>query len=242
MCIIVYKPKDQQLPDKSTLKMCWHSNPDGAGFMMPDDNGNVVIKKGFMTFKSFYKSLMFEKNKYKGDRPIVMHFRVSTQAGVNQQCTHPFPLSDNMEHLKRLNVTCQCGIAHNGVIDLTSDRWNKTITYSDTMKFITDYLSLIITTKQWYKDEKKKLLIERLAESKLAIMMGDGHVELIGEFIQDNGIYYSNSYYKVDRYAPKPATTTKYIYNSYDEYLEATSGRYYNGYYYTYTTKKEDKV
>lgn len=240
MCIIVYKPKDQQMPSKQTLKMCWHSNPDGAGYMMPNDDGKIVIKKGFMTFKSFWKSLIFERNKYKGDRPIVMHFRVSTQAGVNPECTHPFPLSDKMDNLKKLSVTTQCGIAHNGIIDLTSDKWNKTITYSDTMKFITDYLSLIITTKHWYEDKKKKLLIERLADSKLAIMMDNGHVELIGEFIQDNGIYYSNSYYKIDRYAPKPVTTSAktYIYNSYDEYLESTYG-HYNGYY--YETKKGDK-
>jgi predicted glutamine amidotransferase len=250
MCIIVYKPSEAKLPDKQTLKKCWKNNPDGAGYMFPSKD-TVVIKKGFMSFNEFYKQLVYDKNQYGEFTPFVMHFRVSTQAGVNKECTHPFPLSEEMDNLKKLRVKCQCGIAHNGVIDLTSDRWNKTITYSDTMKFITDYLTLIITTKDWYKDKGKLKLIEKLAESKLAIMMGNGHVELIGDFIEENGIFYSNQYYKLNRWSTTTTTTVNTrIYNSYSEYLNSQYGTEEDDYmwseddktwYEKYITKKGDK-
>ena len=105
-----------------------------------------------------------------------------------------------MDDLKRLRAKTEIGIAHNGIIDLTSSKYNYTVTYSDTMKFITDYLTLIIHNKNYYKDKDTLTLIERLIESKMAIMDGDGHTELIGNFIEDNGCYYSNNYFKEDRY------------------------------------------
>ena len=41
--------------------------------------------------------------------------------------------------MRSLDLTCRCGVAHNGIIHLTSDPDNKR--YSDTAIFITDYLS-----------------------------------------------------------------------------------------------------
>ena len=54
MCIIVAKEKGQKLPSKDILKTCFNNNDDGAGFMYVQD-GKVIIDKGYMDFKSFYK-------------------------------------------------------------------------------------------------------------------------------------------------------------------------------------------
>lgn len=234
MCIIVYKPSTAKMPTKATLKQCWENNKDGAGYMFPSKD-KVIIKKGFMNFKEFYKSLMYDKSQYGEFTPFVLHFRISTQGGVNKECTHPFPLSTEMEYLKKLRVKCECGIAHNGIIELTSDKWNKTVTYSDTMKFITDYLTLIITSKQWYKDPLKVKLIERLADSKLAIMMGDGNVTLIGDFIESDGCFYSNNYFREDRYAKKSYTSLSYR-EDYDDCWE--DDKWYNEYLKKYNAKQ----
>lgn len=209
MCIIVYKPTTAKMPNKKTLIKCWNNNKDGAGYMFPS-KGSVIIKKGFMKFNDFYNNLKSDLKRYGEFTPFVLHFRIQTQGGVNPQYTHPFPLSSDMDNLKKLRVKTDIGIAHNGIIDLTSSRYNYTVTYSDTMKFITDYLSLIIHDKYYYKDKDKLTLIERLIESKMAIMDGDGHTELIGEFIEDNGVYYSNDYYKEDRYKRVITTTPTY--------------------------------
>lgn len=188
------------MPDRKIIKMCWLNNPDGAGYMYPSNN-QVIIKKGFMKFDEFYKNLMYDYMRYSKDTDFVLHFRISTQGGVNKQCCHPFPLSRKMEDLKCTRARSPIGIAHNGIIDLTSEGYyaRNTITYSDTMKFITDYLSLIIKDRLFYEDQDTLDLIERLADSKLAIMDSTGHTTLIGEFKKDNGIYYSNEYYKIDR-------------------------------------------
>jgi len=70
------------------------------------------------------------------------------------------------------------------------------------MEFITDYLSLIIKDRNYYKDRDKLELIDKLTESKLAILDGQGHCELTGgycrtggKWIKDKGVFYSNDGY-----------------------------------------------
>lgn len=219
MCIILYKPQGIKLPNKQVLETCFHNNPDGAGFMF-NYKGQVHIRKGFMDFSSFEENLKATL-KYIDEvkTPMVLHFRITTQGGTNQACTHPFPLSRNMSDLRQLQCVSEIGVAHNGIISLTTEYGGgyygyssyqaKKIDYSDTMKFITDYLSLIIKTPKYYKDDDTLELIERLADSKLAILDSNGHCELIGHFIKDDGIYYSNESYKPRVYK----TTTKTTYS-----------------------------
>ena len=148
MCVIAYKPLNVDFMKKSILEECFRNNPDGSGFMFAV-NGKVHIRKGFMTFTEFWNALETERKKYGDIIPYVMHFRISTQAGVNQKCCHPYPLSSDMENLKKLSTTSNIGIAHNGIIKLTSDGAKD---YNDTMKFITDYATLLINEVDWWKN------------------------------------------------------------------------------------------
>ena len=192
MCIIVYRPKNIKTPSRKTLCECYDNNPDGAGFMFIEGK-QVHIKKGFTDFKDFYK----EVQKVPSDSPLVMHFRISTQGGIKRELTHPFPLCDNYEQMRLLNSKTDIGIAHNGIISLTSEYVQRgTLAYNDTMTFIRDYATLIITEPTYYKDKNKLKLLEKLCGSKLAIMSKDGNVTLIGQFIEDGGCFYSNSTYK----------------------------------------------
>lgn len=227
MCIIVVKPHDKPMPSKAILKHCWDNNDDGAGYMYPDGK-NVIIKKGFMKFDAFYKSLIFDYAKSGRFTPFVLHFRISTQAGVNEECTHPFPLSREMADLRKTRTRSPIAIAHNGVIDLTKSGYSTTITYSDTMKFITDYASLIIKSKDFYKDEDTLLLLDRLVGGRLAIMDYEGHIQMIGSFVEDDGIFYSNETYKKDRARKSHTTTTTNTgYGCYSNYYR--SGSTYHG-------------
>lgn len=209
MCVIAYKPMNENFCGKSVLSQCFDSNPDGAGFMYAV-NGKVFIQKGYMTFNSFWKSLKKVRSMYGDKIPYVMHFRIGTQGGNVAQNTHPFPLSKNMQDLKQLKFKTDIGIAHNGIIDLTSSGWGSKVDYSDTMKFITDYASLIIKDKNYYKDEDTKLLLERLADSRLCILDKDGHCECLGDgWIYDKELkmYFSNSSYVKPIYKKKPTAT-----------------------------------
>lgn len=216
MCIIVYKPMGEQFPKKETLKTCFTNNPDGAGYMYAYKD-RVYIHKGFKTFNAFYDSLQKSRKAIGDIVPYVMHFRISTQAGVRPDCTHPFPLSKSMDDMRRLDVSCGIGIAHNGVISLTSHGYNKTITYSDTMEFVTDYLALIIKTRTYYKDADTLALIKKLCGSKLAILDGTGHCELIGAFEQSGGVWFSNSTYNTPKYTSYTGRYVRY-YDSYGDY------------------------
>ena len=218
MCVICVKPTDTLFPSKETLQNCFFNNDDGAGFMYTFKD-KVHIQKGLMTFESFWNCLEQARQKTGDNVPYVMHFRISTQ-GHHKECTHPFPLSSKMTNLKMLKGTCSIGVAHNGVIRLTSDGAKD---YSDTMKFITDYLYYIVDgDKQWYKNNNKLKLVERLTENnRLAILDANGHIVTIGKgWIKDkDGCMYSNNSYSYK----KQQVTTTYSYS-----------RWYQNNYYDY--------
>ena len=190
MCIICVSPQGVRQPDTQTIRTMFLRNPHGAGYMYAR-NGRVHIRKGFMNLTALSNALKAEK--FTDNDPVVYHFRISTQAGINPQMTHPFPLSNQAEHMKALDVDCRCGIAHNGIIDITTDPRNRE--YSDTAIFITDYLTRIIRRPSDLKDERRLELIFRLAQSKFAIMDGRGYIATVGRFVNEDGLLYSNLSY-----------------------------------------------
>lgn len=211
MCIIVAKRRDVNYPSKNTLKQCFESNDDGAGFMYCV-NGEVVIQKGYMSFQKFWKGLNRMRKKYGDNIPCIMHFRITTQGGVQKELTHPFPFSDNMDDLRLLYTKTNLGIAHNGIISLTSS-YTKT-SHSDTMEFITDYLSLIIKDNKFYEDSNIVKLINKLSGSKLAFLDNLGTINLLGSgWIEKDGIHYSNNSYEKSRYTY--STSINYAYDVY---------------------------
>lgn len=196
MCIAIYKPAGMPYPSKKTLKTCFENNPDGAGYMIAV-NDCVKISKGFTTFSAFWKAFSRDRERVGNAPSAVLHFRISTQAGTRPDCTHPFPLSRKMDDLRKLECYADIGIAHNGVISLTSHYYDKNITHSDTMEFITEYASRIIKGRDYYKDADALYLLEELAGSRLAILDGAGHCELLGDgWREDGGLWYSNASYK----------------------------------------------
>lgn len=187
MCIICVSPKGTRQPNITTIRTMFKRNPDGAGYMFARD-GKVHISKGYMNVDEFIRALKYEN--FTAKDPVVYHFRISTQAGVNPFMTHPFPLSTEREHMKVLDCECSIGVAHNGVIDLTRDPTNRE--YSDTAIFVTDYLADIIRDPSDLKNECVLRLIHRLAGSKLAIMNGDGYIATVGTFLNERGLKFSN--------------------------------------------------
>jgi hypothetical protein len=196
-----------------------------AGFMYAW-NDHVYIWKGFEKFEDFMKTLNKVREKTGDNIPFVMHFRISTQ-GFDKACCQPFPLSGNMKNLKRLKVETNIGVAHNGILSLTSDGSKD---YSDTMLFTTDYLVNIIRSFNWYKDERTKKLIENLISgSRFAILDKHGHCELMGKgWVEDKGCFYSNS-----TYSYKKTAFTGFNYNGgynrglWDDYYDDDDSIYY---------------
>lgn len=191
MCVICASPAGTRQPTIKEIKAMFEWNPHGAGYMVAR-GGKVQLHKGFMDIDDFLWALKSEH--FTAKDPVVYHFRISTQAGVNPEMTHPFPLSNRKPMMKALDLTCPCGVAHNGIIPLTTDKNNHE--YSDTALFIADYLSKYIRGPQDLKDRELLNQIGRLIQSKMTIMDGSGYIATIGEFANDHGLLFSNLHHR----------------------------------------------
>lgn len=194
MCIIVVKDAYQIMPDYAVLKMCFANNPDGAGFMIQrHGEKTLMIDKGFFTFESFWNALWAYKPQFCDI--VVMHFRIATSGRVDEATCHPFPISTDVAHLRAPQIVCTSAIAHNGVLGLgTKD-------LSDTMIYVRDVLAPA------YGAGKK---IDPIPPgNKLCLLDAERNTMMLhGEWIDDNGIKYSNHSYKsyIWDYIPKGGT------------------------------------
>ena len=192
MCVIAVSAAGVRQPTKAELLEMWRANPHGAGFMFAQC-GRVHYEKGFMTWSDFW-SAVSTMHFTKRDS-VAYHFRISTQAGVNPAMTHPFPLSADLSEHVRLCGSCDVAIMHNGIIRLTTDKNEKR--YSDTSLFVARYMPLVVKDPDSLDNQRVLDVLSILAESKLAIMRGDGRVFTVGRFYeQSSGLLVSNEYYK----------------------------------------------
>ena len=191
MCVICVSLAGVPQPTKTLMKMMWDRNPHGAGYMFARSN-YVYIRKGFMTFDDFYASVKNEH--FKASDVVVYHFRISTQAGVNPEMTHPFILTDDLEKMKVLKARVNMGVCHNGIIPMTSGRSRE---YSDTALFVANYLSKMVRRPQDFITKPElNATIEDMICSKMAVLDYAGNVSLIGRFVMDKtGLLFSNDYF-----------------------------------------------
>ena len=197
MCIIIAKEKKVGLPTYSQLFNSFEYNSDGAGFMYVN-NGKVVIDKGYMTWKKFYKryqKLCRKFNNFEG-QSLIMHFRIGTSSGNTPQNTHPYPISNKVNDLHKTYTTCDLGMVHNGIIrDYTPlDKHSNT---NDTQEFILKYVSTLYNNyPKFYKNKYIMNGMEDITNSKLAFMDTSGYIYYVGDFITENGVKFSNSSYE----------------------------------------------
>ena len=188
MCVICYKPVGKNLPSKKKIKTMFNNNPDGAGLMYSDGE-RVIIKKGFMTLGAFNSALSDIRDRA-SDIPIVMHFRITTHGGTSAGMTHPFPVTDDVKKLAELEIETGLGVAHNGIISMTS--YAKAL--SDTAEYVRRYMTKLLRDGV---DADILDIIEESIGSKMCILERDMSAHLLGDFIQDgNGVFYSNDSYK----------------------------------------------
>lgn len=191
MCIVCSSAAGVPQPTSAQIRRMFATNPHGAGYMTAR-GGTVQISKGYMDIDGFLKAI--EAEAFTAADPVVYHFRISTQAGTTPEMTHPFPLSSRLSDMTELDITsCPVGIAHNGIIPMTTDRKDS---YSDTARFITQYLVKILRDPEDLRDPGIHRILEELTHSRLAIMDGSGYIAHVGSWItESNGLRFSNSSY-----------------------------------------------
>lgn len=213
MCIIIAKDKNSELPNMDTIETCFNHNSDGAGLMYVD-KGQVVIDKGFMTFKELKKKLevLYKRfNNFK-DKSLVIHCRIGTSGTNTRENTHPYCISENYKDLHRTKVVCDLGMVHNGIINQYTPIDNKHNT-NDTQEFIMKYLTPIYEHyRDFYKNKYILEGLEDITNSRLVFLDSNDDLYYVGDFEEENGVKYSNSSYK-------PYTFKTYT-SKYDYYTE----------------------
>lgn len=190
MCIICVKPAGVDLPTEECLQNMWVNNPDGAGFMYCENN-QVIIRKGFMTYRDFITALYRHVDI---DTPAVIHYRWATHGLVDGLRCHPFAVHGKN---KTYQVT-DLGVAHNGILHRFAD---KNSDKSDTQLFAEKYLSKLTLEDLRDPAEKCKLYAIIGNTNKLAFLDKDRQLTLFGHFIHDeDGCMYSNTSYLDDEY------------------------------------------
>lgn len=209
MCIIIAKNKDNRIPTLEELKESFTYNNDGAGFMYVK-NGKVVIDKGYMSLDRFlerYKELCKEFNYFKG-KSLVVHCRIGTSSGNTAKNTHPYPITYKEGELHKTSIECDLGMAHNGIIHDYTPTWANPTT-NDTQEFILKYVYPIYEKwNDFYKNRYILESLEKITNSKLAFLDSDDNLYLVGDFITDDNLKFSNGSYRT-------YTTYNYGYSSY---------------------------
>lgn len=188
MCIIVAKAKGASMCEREILRTCFTNNANGAGIMWNQER-KVHIRKGFMdweSFNAFFKELSTQISLK--DTGVVCHFRITTHGKTSPQNCHPFPISNRIRDLKKLSMTTDVGVMHNGIIPI------KTIhNLSDTQTYILKRLYNIKKAHPRFLESKRIMSqIEGEISSKMAFLTSDGSLYTIGEFVEQKGVLYSN--------------------------------------------------
>lgn len=173
MCVIIAKPKGVDPLKREYFENAWAHNSQGGGVVWKEDNGEVMMQKGFMDKDTFLAKLD-EINKK--DTAFIAHFRIKSVGEVNPENTHPFAMS---------HVT----FAHNGTISSIKPIEGKTDSETFGLWFLKD------RSMKWIKDNS--LLLElALGTSKFALMDNKtGEIFVLNrEYGQErDGAWFSNS-------------------------------------------------
>lgn len=186
MCLAIYQPAGKQIPE-SHLREGFKNNPDGAGFMYFDDQGNVQTYRT-MHFDAFIDEYEMMWALHGQHSPFGIHFRWATHGTKDINNVHPFVMNDHV------------AVLHNGVIPC--EVVDKKM--SDTAAFVRDYLGNM--PRNWQDNEFLFDMVEQYcAGSKLVIMTSDPQANYAAYIVNEHsghwqdGVWYSNSSYSCAR-------------------------------------------
>ncbi len=176
MCIIAIKPAGVKRPTKDQLEAMCTANPDGFGYMTWSKKKGLQVRKT-MDAEQFLKWVQ----KIPDTQPVVYHARIATHGSVNVRNCHPF-LSDDK----------QWAFAHNGILHIQNEQ-DKT----DSETFFRRIAMPML--RAGYKPNDKgdfDAMVETIiGGSKFTFMDSHGNIYHYGEYINDEGLLFSNSSY-----------------------------------------------
>ena len=179
MCILIAKPRGAQFPTIEAIQNSIANNPDGFALAY-NEGGKVKTYKSMSAprFIAKYRRLAASLNI--NDTAMIIHARIATHGTVglkNCHCWKSFP-----------DTMAEIAFAHNGILSIAN---RDDMTDSET--FLRDYFEPAYLRGGWpYASD---IIRHKIGSSKFAFLDVDGDIMRYGQFIADNGCYYSNMSY-----------------------------------------------
>lgn len=201
MCLISVLPKGtEKYSDKVTnfIRQGFECNKDGSGYMFKRHGSDIItVRKGFNVLSKLLDSI--KKDNIKKEDELVVHHRIRTSGYVDAKNCHPYVVSEYEDEVidDDISIDKPC-IAHNGTIKgLDHYEIMDNYKYSDTYIFARYFLSnnylleFLKKTPNEFKDVFKYII----NGSRLAILMPDRDIVMLGNFIADEEYFHSNEGY-----------------------------------------------
>jgi Glutamine amidotransferases class-II len=202
MCQAIAKPAGAVIYRRH-MALAWQQNPDGAGFAWRDENGTVMVSRGYFDFVQFWKAVREHNH-----QDVLIHLRLATHGKKCLENCHPFIVDDNVV------------MAHNGIIhEFTADTKGR----SDSRAFVEDVLIPAVAAagswEQFWTPGVQKLLENLIGWSRLLFLTSNGFAfvnEIMGTWTDKTGegkVWWS---------AGMPTPTSRYGWDDEDDMMYGT--------------------
>lgn len=185
MCIAILCKKGKRI-NKETLRTCWENNPHGGGFMYAVD-GQLVVRKGFMKFGSFYDALTKAWKTGAKNAVTCIHLRIATHGNIDKANCHPWRIGKD------------AAVIHNGILSCVSVPKDSPI--SDTGIYARDRLAQLPANFIVFPEIVRLIGAEIGGFNKMVFLAGKGHWAIANE---DKGIWKDDIWYSNTSYHPRP--------------------------------------
>lgn len=200
MCLITLVPKGKdKYADivRKSIENGLVTNTDGMGYSFKRaSTKKVYISKGYRTLKSIWKAL--KEHNLREEDELMIHLRNGNKGDINTDMCHPFVVSDKADEILANDcyvnkpTFCQNGTFYQFCLPNSI--------YSDTFWFSRYFMSnkYALDALKYDKEFFDKYLRSVLTTNRVAFLFPNEDIDMIkyGEFIEDDGYFFSNLGYK----------------------------------------------
>lgn len=179
MCILITKQRGAQFPPVEYIKNSIENNPDG--FAMAWNDGEELKTYKTMNARAFLHAYCdISASLDPAVTGMIIHARIMTHGAKglkNCHCWKSFVGTDD-----------EMAFAHNGILSVPA---RDGMTDSET--FLRDYFEPAYIGGGWLR--ATNIISRKIGYSKFAFIDREGNIRRFGQFIYDEGCYYSNASY-----------------------------------------------
>lgn len=200
MCLVSVCPKGTvKFSEKveAFIRQGANSNRDGSGFMFKRNGTNIIeVRKGYFNIEDLISDL--KALDLKEEDELAIHHRIGTSGLVSKENTHPFVCSDEHNEVCATNISIdKPALVHNGMFQIYK-YMKLNPDFSDTYAF-SRYIMGNKNIMNIYNEDRElftDIFGSLIGYNKICILFPDKDLQMIGNFLEDEGYFHSNSGYK----------------------------------------------